>query len=77
MKILKEIKKVTDNKVLINLPDGFFESQVEITIRPVIKRKNKARAFIRAGHTCRWQRKGQRPAKKDSPRRGWSPGGYL
>lgn len=47
MKILREIKKVTNNKVLINLPDNFSADRVEIIVVPILNKKRKNRSKLR------------------------------
>lgn len=40
MEAIREIKRIKDNELTINLPDEFLNKKVEIIILPLIEKKN-------------------------------------
>lgn len=41
MEVIRETKRIEKNQITINLPDEFVNKKVEITISPIVEKKEK------------------------------------
>lgn len=44
MQAIREIKKIKDKKIVVNLPEDFQAKEVEVIILPVVHKKRKKRS---------------------------------